>query len=81
MQSPSNHASPGKHPCPDCKMCQNCAETRCAACRSKGGSKAKCRLSIQEQIALFNSLNPGLEAGSPVRSTACANKQSGRTEG
>jgi len=22
-----------KHPCPDCKVCQWCSDTRCASCR------------------------------------------------
>ena len=22
-----------KHPCPDCKMCQHCADTRCRLCK------------------------------------------------
>jgi hypothetical protein len=44
-------------------MCQNCAESRCHVCRS-GRNSAK-KLSIKEQIELFNSLNPNLSSGSP----------------
>ena len=56
-----------KHPCPDCSFCQGCAETRCLACRSERnrGSGQPCRkLSIREQILLYEELNckaPGLE--------------------
>lgn len=59
MQSTKNN---NKNPCPDCKMCQNCSDSRCTACRGDGPPKGK--LSIQEQIALYNKLNPGLTCGS-----------------
>lgn len=49
-----------KHPCPDCSFCQFCAETRCAACRSeknrKGGKTCR-KLSLQEQVLLYEKLN------------------------
>lgn len=45
-----------KHPCPDCHFCQFCSETRCNACRGKGSVVKK--MSLQEQIDLFNKLNP-----------------------
>ncbi|AFM28110.1 hypothetical protein Desti_5528 [Desulfomonile tiedjei DSM 6799] len=46
-----------KHRCRDCKMCQNCAESRCIACKSRN---SRPQLSFEEQIALFNSLNAHL---------------------
>ncbi len=60
MQSQSNNAKTHKHTCPDCKMCQSCSEARCRACREKGHANGARKLSIQEQIDLFNSLNPDL---------------------
>lgn len=49
-----------KHPCPDCHFCQGCSESRCQACR---GGKNRCRsqparkLSIREQICLYEEIN------------------------
>gem|GEM_PF-674976 len=63
MQSLSENVSNGKIPCPDCKMCQGCSESRCAACRAQSPKRMGTKLSIREQIALFNSINPGLQAG------------------
>lgn len=57
MQSRSQDSDLPQPKCKDCKMCQSCSESRCLACRS---GKLHRRLSIQEQIALFNSLNPNL---------------------
>jgi len=52
----SENDSPKKHPCPDCRFCQWCSEDRCHLCRihKKPGGK---KLSLQEQIALYDSLN------------------------
>ncbi|ACM20031.1 endonuclease DUF559, putative [Geotalea daltonii FRC-32] len=45
-----------KHSCPDCHFCQWCSDDRCRMCRGKGcGGKRK--LSIAEQIALYDALN------------------------
>ncbi|MBU1740806.1 MAG: hypothetical protein KKC37_04610 [Proteobacteria bacterium] len=44
-----------KHDCPDCRMCQHCAETRCQVCRGEGPPKLG--LSMAEQIARFERLN------------------------
>ena len=41
-------------------MCQGCSESRCYACRSQKERGGAHKLSIQEQIALFDKLNPGL---------------------
>jgi hypothetical protein len=60
MQLQSKDGGCRKPQCKDCKMCQNCAESRCLACR---GGNPHHRLSIYEQIALFNSLNPNLSQG------------------
>jgi hypothetical protein len=49
-----------KHPCPDCSFCQSCAETRCLTCRSERNRKgfALCKkLSIGEQILLYEKVN------------------------
>jgi hypothetical protein len=43
-----------KHPCPDCKMCQWCSDDRCRICLRTDCRK---RLSIPEQIALYEKLN------------------------
>lgn len=60
-----------KHPCPDCHFCQNCGDARCHACRNEGNrhcQKQPCRkLSLREQIALFESMNRG--GGRPPGST------------
>ncbi len=66
MQSTNNHTPQRKKPCSDCKMCQNCSDSRCNACRGDGLQKPK--LSIREQIALYDRLNPGL---SDVVTCAC----------
>jgi hypothetical protein len=52
----SECGSTKKHPCPDCRFCQWCSEDRCHLCRihKKPGGK---KLSLQEQIALYDSLN------------------------
>jgi hypothetical protein len=45
-----------KHPCPDCRQCQWCSDERCGLClRSSSGCRKK--LSMAEQIALFEQLN------------------------
>lgn len=44
-----------KHPCPDCSFCQWCSDDRCRLCRETGCKKKK--LSLQEQIELFEKLN------------------------
>lgn len=45
---------PKKHPCPDCIFCQWCSDDRCALCLNRSCCKKK--LSVAEQIALFESL-------------------------
>jgi len=56
-----------KHPCPDCRHCQWCAEERCRLClRSTDNCRKK--LSMAEQIALFEQING---SGSP-KSANCA---------
>ena len=49
-----------KKKCPDCKMCLECSETRCRPCRMAKKNVNGPKLSMSEQIALFNKLNPGL---------------------
>lgn len=43
-----------KHPCPDCKMCQWCSDDRCRLCLRTGCKK---KLSMAEQIELFEKMN------------------------
>ena len=45
-----------KHQCPDCHFCQECSPTRCSVCR-EAGSKPGGKLSLQEQIALYERIN------------------------
>jgi hypothetical protein len=49
-----------KHPCPDCCFCQFCAATRCLTCMSEG-NRAKAtackKLSLREQILLYDKVN------------------------
>jgi hypothetical protein len=47
-----------KHPCPDCTFCQWCSDDRCRQCLKHSGCCRRKKLSISEQIALYNSLNP-----------------------
>jgi len=47
-----------KHPCPDCTFCQWCSDDRCRRCLNHSGCCRRKKLSIPEQIALYNSLNP-----------------------
>ena len=51
-----------KHPCPDCRQCQQCSPTRCHLCRGQGVDAAERRfsgLSMAQQIALFEAVNRG----------------------
>ncbi|RLB60958.1 MAG: hypothetical protein DRH08_14585 [Deltaproteobacteria bacterium] len=45
-----------KHPCPDCQYCQWCSDDRCRLCLKPETGRRK-KLSIAEQIALFDRLN------------------------
>jgi len=46
-----------KHPCPDCTFCQWCSDDRCRLCLNDSGCCRRKKLSLAEQIALYNSLN------------------------
>jgi len=46
---------PKKHACPDCQHCQWCSDDRCQLCLK---DCAKRKLSIAEQIKLYDRLNP-----------------------
>jgi len=47
-----------KHPCPDCRQCQWCSDDRCRLClRTEKGCRKK--LSMAEQIALYEEINQG----------------------
>ena len=45
-----------KHPCPDCTCCQWCSDDRCRLCVDRKTCNRR-KLSIDEQIALYESLN------------------------
>lgn len=45
-----------KHPCPDCRQCQWCSDDRCRLCLRTGCRK---KLSMAEQIALYEEINQG----------------------
>jgi len=47
-----------KHPCPDCHHCQWCGDDRCRLCRQTS-SGCRRKLSMAEQIALYERLNCG----------------------
>ncbi len=49
-----------KHPCADCRFCQWCSEDRCQLCRRHKQPEGK-KLSLQEQIAAYDSLNKARE--------------------
>lgn len=46
-----------KHPCPDCHFCQFCSDARCHSCRSKSARGPCGKLSLREQIHLFERIN------------------------
>jgi hypothetical protein len=45
-----------KHPCPDCSFCQWCSDDRCSLCLRQGCGKKR-KLSMAEQIALYDAIN------------------------
>lgn len=45
-----------KHPCPDCGYCQWCSDDRCRLCLNRK-CRARRKLSLAEQIALYERLN------------------------
>ncbi len=55
-----------KHPCPDCTFCQWCGDDRCELCLKPCESSRK-KLSLNEQIALYDELN--LNPEGPVSSS------------
>ena len=49
-----------KHACPDCHFCQFCSDSRCHSCLGKvyrTGPSLKRKMSICEQIRLFDEIN------------------------
>ena len=49
-----------KHACPDCHFCQFCSDSRCHSCLGKlnrAGGPLKRKLSLCEQIRLFDEIN------------------------
>ncbi|WP_223908652.1 hypothetical protein [Geobacter sp. AOG1] len=57
-----------KHACPDCTFCQWCSDDRCSLCLRQG-CQGKRKLSLQEQIALYDAINRG-DAPSPPEGDA-----------
>lgn len=56
----SGKESGKKHPCPDCHFCQQCGDSRCRRCREArepGKVPAGCKLSLREQVKLFDEIN------------------------
>jgi len=53
-----------KGPCNDCKMCQSCSEARCRLCRNMKCGNKKRKRSINEQLTLYNNLNPWMNENS-----------------
>ena len=53
-----NPSTTKKHPCPDCQFCQWCGDDRCALCLRSGSCRQK-KLSMAEQIALYDAINRG----------------------
>ena len=53
----TNHEAK-KHPCPDCTFCQWCSDERCSLCLRQGCGRKR-KLSLQEQIALYDAINRG----------------------
>jgi len=52
--------SPKKHCCADCHFCQFCSDARCNACRGERKKNNACslrKLSLHEQIALYEKIN------------------------
>jgi len=43
-----------KYPCPDCTFCQWCSDDRCRKCR---GGRCPKKLSLAEQIELYEKVN------------------------
>ncbi len=69
-----------KHPCPDCHFCQWCSDLRCAACLGKGRPRRK-KLSISEQIALFEKVNHECSRHeNPERQPCCCHKPTSAKE-
>jgi hypothetical protein len=56
----SENDAPKKYPCPDCRFCQWCSDDRCHLCRNHNRPGGK-KLSLQEQIAVYDSLNKARE--------------------
>lgn len=53
-----------KYPCPDCHFCQFCSEVRCRSCRDssvQGKTGLPRKLSLSEQIRLYEEMNPGVD--------------------
>jgi NADH:ubiquinone oxidoreductase subunit E len=46
-----------KHPCPDCACCLECSEARCRVCRGVVCEKRGRKLSVAEQIRLYERIN------------------------
>ena len=51
-----------KHPCPDCRQCQHCSDSRCNVCLGQGRSFSRfSAMSMQEQIDFFEAVARGEE--------------------
>jgi len=82
MQSISVDKPCGKSRCADCKMCLQCSENRCKACRSGSQKSVRVRMSIRDQIALYEKLNSHISMStidhqSGYSSCVCAGHEEG----
>lgn len=53
-----------KHQCADCHFCQGCSESRCHTCRSsrtRAQGLTGSKLSLREQICLYEAINREME--------------------
>ncbi len=58
---------PKKNVCPDCHFCQLCSDARCNCCRS-AKTKGSCpKMSLSEQIRLYDEIN----ANDPLLTKKC----------
>ncbi len=60
-----------KHPCPDCSFCQWCGDDRCRLCRGCRPAAGR-KLSLAEQIALFERVNSHKPADAEESGSATA---------
>ena len=58
---------PKKNACPDCSFCQLCSDARCNCCRSAKTAGSCSKMSLSEQIRLYDEIN----ANDPLLTKKC----------